>query len=186
MSDSTSKTISIRIAIDIPVDVAADTLRQLEPMLARLASVPGRVEPVADQSYEAAYSQFPDTETEEHKAAVKAHYDAQVKEFEKKAVQAFRKYRRLAPYADKPSTIYRDIASRHDWPVGVVQSIISRRRKKVMAYVKKRRLARVLRLARLGHSNQRIADGMGLSQGTVNRLLKEAQKAAAVTGGADE
>lgn len=185
MSDSTSKTISIRIAIDIPVDVAADTLRLLEPMLARLTSTATQVDAVPDHSDDATYSQFPATETEEHRAAVKAHYDAQVRDFEKKAIQAFRKYRRLAPYADKPSTVYRDIASRYDWPVGIVQGIISRRRKMVMAYVKKRRLARVLRLARKGYTNQRIADGMGLSQGTVNRLLKEARKAEA-TGGADE
>jgi DNA-binding NarL/FixJ family response regulator len=40
MSDCPSKTISIRIAIDIPVDIAAETLAKIQPILAQLSGQP--------------------------------------------------------------------------------------------------------------------------------------------------
>lgn len=175
MADSTSKTISIRIAIDIPVDVAAETLQQLAPVLARLQAP---AQPSARQldAIDDDAAQVQDKE-EALRAEIRAHYDEQRREFVRKAVQAYRLYRRIAPQYEKPSEVHRVIARKFEWPVGVVPSFLADRRKKVAAYLKKRQLATVLRLAREGYTNNRIADAISVSQPTVNRLLKQARAA---------
>jgi len=178
MSDSTSKTISIRIAIDIPVDIAADTLAKLQPVIQQLAhpAITG-----GDQNQQEASAA--DEEEEARQAEIKQHYQNNIREFERKGVQAYRLFRRIIDGYDKPSAAHREIAYKLNWPVGVVPSVISNRRKKVGAYIKRRRMATALRLARKGYSNQRIADRFGVSQGTANRILRDAR--ASLKGGAN-
>lgn len=170
MSD---KTISIKIAIDIPVDTAVETIEKLQGALLGLTKLAA---PVQRQEMEAP-SQFPDTEDPEYQAQVKAHYDEKRREFELKGVQAYRLFRRIRKNHEKISGAYREIGACLDWPVSVVPSILARRRKKVQAYVKLRRMAMIQRLDWEGLTNTEIAEKIGISQATVNRLLHQARAA---------
>lgn len=175
MSD---KTISIKIAIDIPVDTAVETIEKLQGALSGLARLASPAQP----QELAPPSQFPDTEDPEYQAQVKAHYDEKRREFELKGVQAYRLFRRIRKNHEKISGAYREIGARLDWPVGVVPSILARRRKKVQAYVKRRRMAMIHRLDWEGLTSTEIAEKVGVSQPTVSRLLNQARTAEVEAG----
>lgn len=171
MSENSQSTIRVCITIDIPVDVANNTLRQLEPVIARLTS----------RSPSDASAPLPeDVKAEEEKQArtaeIQEHYEEQKRRFVKQGVQAYRIFRRVASNYEKPSEVYRLIAQRFEWTISIVPGIISARRRKVDQYVKRRRSASVLRLAYDGLTNQQIADRVGISQPTVSRMLREARK----------
>ena len=171
MSD-TSKTISIRIAIDIPVDIAADTLRQLEPFVARLTS-----RPVGETNIEELGVVVEDEAEAARKAEIRAHYDEQKRQFVRNGVQAFRIFRRIKDDFGTPAGAYRVIASRFEWPAGIVPGIISKRRKQVNEYLKRRRTATAIRMAYDGHTNHQIAERIGVAQPTVSRMLRQARQA---------
>jgi len=126
MSDSTSKTISIRIAIDIPVDIAADTLSKLQPVLQQLTHPA-----LANTDQNQIEASGVDAEEEARQAEINQHNQNNIREFERKGVQAYRLFRRIIDGYDKPSAAHREIAHELNWPVGVVPSVITSRRKKV-------------------------------------------------------
>ncbi len=167
MSD---KMISIKIAIDIPADIAAETLNKIQPTLNQLGSgVVTPIEPVK-QEYP---SLLPEGVTE---ADVQEKYENNKRQFARNAVQAYRTYRRIVGDYEKPSQAYRQIAARYDWPTSIMPSVIGDRKRAIKAYIKLRHKRRVWQLAQDGNSNQQIANALNLSIRTVQRLLKEVRE----------
>lgn len=168
MSDNPSNTISIRIAIDIPVDIAAETLSKIQPILSQITGQAEDATPVQELG-------IVDSEAEALKEAARLEFQKRRAEFEQKGVQAFRIYRRIAANFEKPSQIYTAIGNQLGWPTGVIPSVISARRKKVKQYLRGRNQKTALRLAYEGWSNRAIAARMGFHVRTVSRLLKDAK-----------
>lgn len=94
--------------------------------------------------------------------------------YKRNCIQAYRIYRRLCA-TDRKQKAHKLIADRFGWSVGVVEPSIAQRRRQIAAYLKKRRKATVLRLAKAGYTNKEIGAYIGFSIGTVARLLKEAK-----------
>lgn len=101
MPSDTPKTISIKIAIDIPTDIAAETLSKIQPVISQLSN-PSPALPVQDEP-----KPYISDQTEEEKAEARKYYQNNIEIFRKKAIQAYRLYRRLVPKCEKPSQAYK-------------------------------------------------------------------------------
>lgn len=180
MSNDTNKTISIRIAIDIPVGVAAETLAQIEPLVSQLSSSqsqkPLSAPPTLEQSDE-------EIEEERRKAERDAEYAERLREFHSRKVQAYRTFRRIQGDCEKPYDAYRIIASQIGWSPSLIPRVISDRRKEINRYINERRKRIAVAMAFKGKTHKQIAKRLGVHRHTVGKLLKEAR--ASLVGGAN-
>tara|TARA_R110002096_G_scaffold238201_2_gene429654 strand:- start:308 stop:868 length:561 start_codon:yes stop_codon:yes gene_type:complete len=173
MSDASSKTISIRIAIDIPVDIASDTLAQLQPLVSQLSGLgkQQQLTPSPDNSHVIEV----DPEAEAKKAEIKQHYADKIAEYKRNVIQAYRTFRRTVDSFDEVRLAYHPIAERYQWPVGVVQSAIADRKRVIRKYLQVRQKREILLLSYAGKTNKQIGLRLGLHDRTVARRLKEAR-----------
>lgn len=194
MPDSTHKTISIRIAIDIPVDTAESTIQKLEGLVTRISDLPLQISnsgtPLIDDievaegikyAGQKAYAEMQADEKREQKEAERhdletSKYAANLKDFERKAVQSYRLFRQLRPQFDRDYDTYKAIAKRFGWPTPVVQTKVAQRKREVKAYLRLLRDRAVMRLVFIGWTNKRIANHIGIHEKTVARIFRELRK----------
>lgn len=170
MPKQNTQTISIRIAIDIPVDIAADTMAQLEPIIARLTS-----RTVEENNLQELGLVVEDEEAKAHRAEVDKFYAEKRHEYEIKCIQAYRQFRQISGKYKKAHDQYKVIAFNLGWPVSMMPELIGMRRRKVKAYLRKRHQKTALRLAYAGWKNNQIGEHIGVSSRSVTRLISEAR-----------
>jgi len=168
MSDSTKNMITIRI--DIPVDVADETIVKLECLAVHLKDIVN-AEPSKDPSIG-----FVTPVDKEREAALAKEADDRRQEFKRRIVQAFRKYRRLTKSGKTEKQAFGQIALEYDWPNSIAKDITTSRRVKINHYMRFRRMKTAIKMAAQGISEPKIAKHVGVSQSTVNRMLQEARK----------
>lgn len=194
MPDSTPKTISIRIAIDIPVDTAESTIQKLEGLVSKISNLPLQIGnsatpliddiEVAQGIKYAGQKAFAEMQADEKRERVeterheleKSKYAANLKDFERKAVQSYRLFRQLRPQFDRDYDTYKAIAERFSWPTSIVQTKVAQRKREVKTYLRLLRGRAVMRLVYLGWTNKRIAAHIGIHEKTVARTFRELRK----------
>lgn len=194
MSDSTNKTISIRIAIDIPVDIADSTLQKLQGFVSQVTSLQthsnaSRInyldsDEIAQGIKHAGQKAYAEMQAEKEQNQVDterrdqetAKYAANLRDFERKAVQSYRLFRQLRPNFERDYDTYKAIAERFYWPTPIVKTKVTARKRQIKAYLKERRSKTIMRLAYLGWTNKRIAAHIGLHEKTVAAIFLKLRK----------
>jgi len=176
MSDTFDK-ITIRIAIDIPVEVAAETIETIEPILARLTS---GLPHAANQST----SQVESEPVEDLSLIARQELEKKRIAFFAQAPRAYAIYRRVRPQCETALQAYKIITAdlRLDAPVAA-EVLVQKQRRKLKKYIQKRRQKTVVRLAYDGWSNKAIGQYLGVASRTVSRLMTEARSSQ--LGGSD-
>ena len=174
MSDSTRKTISIKIAIDIPVEVAAETFAQIEPLVNKLSQI-GQL-PVIENSESPSQLGLVTPQSDSSRELDRSKMAENLKRFKKYTVQAYRTFRRISDDFERPYDAYKVLADKYEWPVTVLQTQIASRRKHINQYIKKRRMATIIRLKYHGWTYAKIAEYTGIHDRTVARLARAALK----------
>jgi|GEM_PF-3993672 len=170
MSDSTNKTITIRIAIDIPVEIADTTLAKLEPMISQLVQTE-QEEPRNQDGVG-----FVTPVDEEKRTQEKQVIEDRRQLYKRRIVQSYRQFRHLTKKGKTEKEALHQIALELNWPIETTKSITFARRKRINQYIRFRRMKTIIRLRQKGKTQTFIAKHVGTSQQTVNRVLKEARK----------
>lgn len=172
MSSASSKHITIRIAIDIPVDVAETTLSSITPFLSQLQQISHDAStPVA-----ALEDQTQALDDNEDRKRVRDHYDEQRRLFWIKTVQSHRTFRRIQHNYENDHDAYKLLAEGLQWPTAVLKSQIAAHRRKLKAFIKTRRQRYVLRRILEGASHKTIGMEIGVHVKTVARILRDAKR----------
>ncbi len=177
MSDTPDK-ITIRIAIDIPANVAAETIQSIEPMLARLTSGSPHF---AKQSEPKVASE----PAEDLSLIARQELERKRKAFFAQAPRVYSMYRRVRPNCDTALQAYKIIADAIplDAPVAA-EVLVQRQRRNLKKYIQKRRQSTALQLVRRGWTNKAIGERLGVSTRSVTRLLNE--MFSSISGGSND
>ena len=165
MSDAPDK-ITIRIAIDIPVEVAAETVQIIEPALARLtAGLGGKPETTVESE-----------PVEDLRLIARQELERKKDEFFAKAPRAYAIYRRVRPQCETALQAYKIITRdlRLDAAVAA-EVLVQKQRRKLKQYIHNRRQRTVVRLGYEGWSNKAIAKRLGVATRTVARIFADAR-----------
>lgn len=174
MSDTSDK-ITIRIAIDIPVNVAPATIKSIEPIVAKLTSDFATSETTPEPELD---------EVDELTLIARQEFDRKRKSFFAKAPRAYSICRRVRPSCDTALLAYKIITNQLglDAPVAA-EVLVQKQRKKLRKYIRARNQQTILRLATEGHKTKEICDYLGFKAPKVRLLLREAR--AKKLGGSD-
>lgn len=172
MSDTYQKNIRIRINIDVPPDIGENALQNLTQIASQLQQL-GAAQSAQPFPTKVS-SSVADTERQ---ARIEQCYEDRKKEFRLKAIQAYRLFRRIRGDFEKEYDVYKTLAKRFEWPVGVVQSQVCARRSQIKKHLKKRMQTTILRLALKGKTHKQIAKHVGLHDKTVAVYYREAKRA---------
>lgn len=192
MSDN-NKTISIKIAIEIPVNTAEKTIQKLHDFAASISQIPMQVEAprtplIEDDVVQAikhvgqkahadlkAEKELKKQETANQEKRKNQLIDAR-KKYDLNVIQVYRLYRRIRPECDRDYTAHKAVSLHFDWPVSAAQHAVACRKRLIKAYLKLRQKKVVMHLIFLGWTNKRIAAHVGVHEKTIAKTFRELRK----------
>lgn len=189
-------TIKIDISIEIPVDVAETTIQQLTNFASAVRTIPNQapalampeqvpvyqensnvakgLEALGNKAYEE--QQIAETEkveAEERKYLRQQELKKSRKLYDQRCVQSYREYRRICDDYEKPYHAAKAIGAKWGWPAHVTMDAISKRRKVVKVFIKKKQKQAIMRMVWDKKTNKEIAAKLGVHPKTISDVVRE-------------
>lgn len=165
-----TRRVTINISIDVPADDCEDLFSQVLALAARSFTTE-QVTPEPQPKKKLATG-----DPEELKRAAREHHQQSFRAFMAKAPLAYRLYRQLRPTQANAAATYKAVAERLSISAPIAaETLVRKHKKKLAAYIKKRRQKTALLMAWHGKTNAEIAAHFGVTRQTVYRMLKAAR-----------